>query len=217
MIRDPPFSTNAPVTLKMKLSPAPPLSVTVAPLRMTLSAHTTVGAEPPPVVLIVVDPVLAGWLWSHVPWPLQPAVVHALLSVSAHGVLFDANRCVCTHTPRSGLVPHTSQLAVVHVLPSVSEHGVLTCGVHLPLVESQPLLHSSAGGQTLLPWFWSHTPCPSQPAVVHALPSLSAHGVLFDANMCVCTHPPRPVLSSQPAVVHVLPSVSAHGVLASAA
>src|SRR5437764_7316964 len=123
--------------------------------------------------------------------------------------------CVCTHTPRSGLVPSISHPAVVHVLPSVSPHGVLTCGVHCPLVVSQPWLHSSAGGQALLAWFWSHTPCPSQPAVVHALPSLSAHGVLFDANMCVCTHTPRPVLSSQPAVVHVLPSVSEHGVLAS--
>jgi len=27
------------------------------------------------------------WFWSHVPWPLQPAVVHALPSVSVHGVL----------------------------------------------------------------------------------------------------------------------------------
>src|SRR5256886_17367170 len=90
------------------------------------------------------------------PFPLEPAVVHALLSVSAHGVLFDANRCVCTHTPSSGLVPLTSQPAVVHVLPSVSVHGVLVCGVHCPLVVSQPLLHSSAPGQTLLLWFWSH-------------------------------------------------------------
>src|SRR5438034_1180959 len=157
------------------------------------------------------------WFWSHLPCPLQPAVVHALPSLSAHGVLFSANRCVCTHTPSSGLVPLTSQPAVVQVLPSVSVHGVLACGVHCPLVVSQPWLHSSAGGQTLPLWFWSHTPCPSHPAVVHALPSLSAHGVLFSANRCVCTHTPRPVLSSQPAVVHVLPSVSAHGVLASAA
>src|SRR6266568_6705497 len=125
--------------------------------------------------------------------------------------------CVCTHTPRSGLVALTSQPAVVHVLPSLSVHGVLACGVHCPLVVSQPLLHSSAGGQTLELWFWSHTPCPSQPAVVHALLSLSAHGVLFSANRCVCTHTPTPELSSHPAVVHVLPSVSPHGVLTSAA
>src|SRR5205823_14452710 len=115
---------------------------------------------------------------------LQPAVVHALLSVSAHGVLFDANMCVCTHTPCSELAPLISHPAVVHTLPSVSVQGVLVFGVHFPLVVSQPPLHSSAGGQTLLPWFWSHTPCPLHPAVVHALPSLSAHGVLFDANMC---------------------------------
>src|SRR5206468_1785806 len=137
--------------------------------------------------------------------------------------------CVCTHTPSSALVVLISQPAVVHVLPSVSVHGVLACGVHCPLVVSQPLLHSSAGGQTLLLWFWSHTPCPLQPAVVHALLSLSAHGVLFSATRYVC--PPTPTLDatpfrsisalvaliSQPAVVHVLPSVSAHGVLTSAA
>src|SRR5438105_1651275 len=340
MIRDPPFSTNFPVTLMMKLSPATPLSVTTAPFRTTSPTQTTVGAVPPPVALMVVEllmlvrltvhvwlaasadaamaalisalrswpvstlptvpepllekvapaarrtspvtnslpviercplgpmqmsptmppggPVMSTfepsssrtvqsvaaptivfaqslvdwmplWLWSHAPCPLQPAVVHALPSLSAHGVLFDANMCVCTHTPSSGLVPLTSQPAVVHVFPSVSVHGVLACGVHSPLVVSQPLLHSSARGQTLLLWFWSHTPCPSQPAVVHALPSLSAHGVLFSANRCVCTHTPTLdataagfvtpgiSLSSHPAVVHVLPSVSAHGVLTSAA
>src|SRR6266567_1634325 len=136
--------------------------------------------------------------------------------MSAHGVLFEANMCVCTHTPSSGLPGLSSQPAVVHVLPSLSVHGVLACGVHCPLVVSQPLLHSSAPGQTFVLWFWSHTPCPLQPAVVHALPSLSAHGVLFDANMCVCTHTPSSGLVgliSQPAVVHVLPSVSVHGVL----
>src|SRR5690242_20463527 len=123
--------------------------------------------------------------------------------------------CVCTHTPRSALVALISQPAVVQVLPSVSVHGVLVFGVHCPLVVSQPPLHSSAGGQTLLAWFWSHTPWPSHPAVVHALPSVSAHGVLVDANSCVCTHTPAfDALSSHPAVVQVLPSVSVHGVLA---
>src|SRR5436190_1563734 len=137
--------------------------------------------------------------------------------------------CVCTHTPSSALFVLISQPAVVHVFLHVALPILLVCGVHSPLVVSQPLLHSSAGGQTLLPWFWSHTPCPSQPAVVHALPSLSAHGVLFSANRCVCTHTPTLdataagfvtpgiSLSSHPAVVHVLPSVSAHGVLTSAA
>jgi len=121
--------------------------------------------------------------------------------------------CVCTHTPTAGSVPLISHPAVVHTLPSVSVHGVLVFGVHCPLVVSQPPLHSSAGAQTLVLWPWSHTPCPLQPAVVHALLSVSAHGVLFDANMCVCTHTPRSPLASQPAVVHVLPSVSVHGVL----
>src|SRR5438477_3082991 len=101
--------------------------------------------------------------------------------------------------PSSTLFPYTtlfrSQPAVVHVLPSLSVHGVLACGVHSPLVVSQPPLHSSAGGQTLLLWFWSHTPCPSHPAVVHALPSLPAHGVLFDANRSVCTHTPSSVVA----------------------
>src|SRR5438876_9431455 len=98
--------------------------------------------------------------------------------------------CVCTHTPSSGLVPLTSQPAVVHVLPSVSVHGVLVCGVHSPLVVSQPLLHSSAPGQTLLLWFWSHTPCPLHPAVVHASPSLPPHAVLFAPTTCVLSPAP---------------------------
>src|SRR2546428_196505 len=116
--------------------------------------------------------------------------------------------CVCTHTPSSSSDGRAWQPAGVLVLPSVSAHGVLVCGVHFALVVSQPLLHSSARGQTLLLWFWSHTPCPLQPAVVHALLSLSAHGVLFDANRCVCTHNPSSelvVVVLQPAVVHVLP------------
>src|SRR5206468_23904 len=162
---------------------------------------------------------LLPWFWSHTPWPLQPAVVHALLSLSAHGVLFAANMCVCTHTPSSALVVQIGRASCRHVLQSAAAHGVLVCGVHFPLVRSQLLLHSSAPGQTLLLWFWSHTPCPLQPAVVHALLSLSAHGVLFEANMCVCTHTPSSalvVLISQPAVVHVLPSVSVHGVRKSA-
>src|SRR5437764_11446236 len=116
--------------------------------------------------------------------------------------------CVCTHTPSSGLVPLTSQPAVVHVLPSESVHGVLVCGVHSPLVVSQPLLHSSAPGQTLVPWLWSHTPCPLQPAVVHALLSLSAHGVLFEANRCVCTHTPSSALLSHAALPPALHAFS---------
>src|SRR5438876_1105866 len=88
-----------------------------------------------------------------VPLTSQPAVVHVLPSLSVHGVLFDANMCVCTHTPSSALVVLTSQPAVVHVLPSVSFLRVALPILHSPLVVSQPWLHSSAGGQTLLPWF----------------------------------------------------------------
>src|SRR5438128_2101885 len=95
--------------------------------------------------------------------------------------------CVCTHTPSSGLVALISQPAVVHVLPSLSVHGVLACGVHSPLVVSPPLLHSSAPGQTFVLWFSSLTPCPLQPAVVHELPSVSAHGVLACCGVHVPT------------------------------
>src|SRR5438093_3967048 len=156
------------------------------------------------------------WVWSHTPWPLQPAVVQVCPSVSVQGVLSLANMCVCTHTPRSGLVPLTSQPASVQALLSVSVHGVLTFGVHCPLVVSQPPLHSSVGGHVLLAWVWSHTPAPLQPAVVHALPSVSGHGTLSCWNMWFCAHTPRSGLvglSSQPAIVQMLPSVSVHGVL----
>src|SRR5438093_645385 len=130
-IRDPPFRTNLPVTLMMKESPETPLSVTVLPLRTTSPTQTTVGAAPPPVALMVVALEM-----------LLRVIVHGRLAASAHGVLFDANRCVCTHTPRVESVALTSHPAVVHVLPSVSPHGVLAgCGVHFPVVVSHPLLH----------------------------------------------------------------------------
>src|SRR5205809_647550 len=122
--------------------------------------------------------------------------------------------CVCTHTPRSGLAALTSQPASVHTLPSESAHGVLTFGVHWPVVGSplpEPLPVSRHG---LAMWLWSQTPGPLQPAVVQALLSLSGHGVLSVANVCVCTHTPlvgSPGLASQPAIVHTLPSVSVHG------
>src|SRR5207244_3828766 len=136
--------------------------------------------------------------------------------VSGQGVLSLANMWFCTHTPSSELVGLTSQPAIVHTLPSVSVHGERVFGVHCPLVASQPPLHSSAAGHVLVMWFWSHTPAPLQPAVVQALLSLSGHGVLSVANVCVCTHTPRSGLvglTSQPAIVHTLPSESVHGVL----
>ena len=70
--------------------------------------------------------------------------------MSAHGVLFDANMCVCTHTPSSGLVGLISHPAVVHLLPSVSAHGGLVFGVHFPVVVSQTPLHSSGDGHVLI-------------------------------------------------------------------
>src|SRR5438094_427162 len=152
-------------------------------------------------------------VWTQLP-ASQPAVVQASLSVSGQGVLSLASMCVCTHTPRSALFGLISQPAIVHTLPSVSVHGVLVFGVHWPLVVSQPPLHSSAAGHVLVMWFWSHVPAPLQPAVVQALPSLSVHGVLLVANVCVCTHTPlvgSVGLASQPASVHTLPSVSVHG------
>src|SRR5207244_6780047 len=156
------------------------------------------------------------WFWSHVPAPLQRAVVQALLSLSGHGALSVANVCVCTRTPSSALVGLTSQPASVHTLPSESVHGVLVFGVHWPLVVSQPPLHSSTPGHVLVTWFWSHTPAPLQPAVVQALLSVSGHGTLSGSNMWFCTHTPSSALvglSSQPAIVQMLPSVSVHGVL----
>src|SRR6266702_1758769 len=110
--------------------------------------------------------------------------------------------CVCTQTPRLGSLALISQPASVHTLPSVSVHGVLTFGVQLPLVASQPPLHSSAGGHVLLAWFWSHTPAPWQPAIVHTLLSESVHGVLvFGVHWPVVVSQP-PLHSSAPG--HVL-------------
>src|SRR5205823_175877 len=140
--------------------------------------------------------------------------LHASPRRSSDRVLSLSNMCVCAHTPSSGLVGLSSQPAIVQMLPSVSVHGVLVFGVQLPLVASQPPLHSSAGGHVLLAWLWSHTPAPLQPAVVQAVRSLSGHGGLSVANVCVCTHTPgvgSPGLASQPASVHTLPSVSVHG------
>src|SRR5439155_5552724 len=181
---------------------------------LTFGVHLPLVASQPPLHSSGPGHVLVMWFWSHTPAPLQPAVVQALLSLSGQGVLSVANVCVCTHTPRSGLVALISQPAIVHTLPSESVHGVLFCGVHWPVVGSQPPLHSSAAGHGLVMWFWSHTPAPLQPAVVQALLSLSGHGVLSVANVCVCTHTPlvgSPGLASQPAIVHTLPSESVHG------
>src|SRR5215831_18463101 len=106
------------------------------------------------------------WLWTQTPSPLcvsQPAVVPALPSLSVHGVLGDFG--VFTHWPE---VPWPG--VVLHAL-SLHSSGV------------------QVGGPM---WLWTQTPsplCVSQPAVVHALPSLSVHGVLGDFG--VFTHWPE--------------------------
>src|SRR2546422_881591 len=86
----------------------------------------------------------------------QPAVVHKLPSVSAHGVLFAANMCVCTHTPSSCFFNDTSPTEIFPLSLPDALPILLVFGVHFPLVVSQTPLHSSAGGQTLALWFWSH-------------------------------------------------------------
>src|SRR5438094_324335 len=99
--------------------------------------------------------------------------MHAFPSVSAHGVLFDANRCVCTHTPTPAVF--SSHPAVVHAFPSVSAHGVLFDANRCVC---------------------THTPTPavfsSHPAVVHVFPSVSPHGVLAGCGVhcpVVVSHP----------------------------
>jgi len=57
--------------------------------------------------------VFTWWLWLQTPWPSQPAVVQALPSVSAHGVLsgFD----VLVHAPVSWLHVESTHSAIGHV------------------------------------------------------------------------------------------------------
>src|SRR5436190_1737897 len=105
------------------------------------------------------------WFWSQTPWPLQPAVVQALPSVSEQGVLPLANMCVCTHTPLVRSVGLASQPAIVHTLPSVSVHDVLTFGVptqvpafgpssgHTRSVHSSPAQGTGHWGMAADPWF----------------------------------------------------------------
>src|SRR5207249_4613275 len=156
----------------------------------SFGVHLPLVAPRPPLHWSVGGHVLLVWLWSQTPAPLQPAVVHALPSVSGHGTLSCSNMWFCTHTPRAGLVGLSSQPASVQMLRSACVHGVLVFGVHCPLVVSQPPLHSSAPGHVLVTCFWSHTPAPLQPAVVHASPSASGHGTLSCSNMWFCAHTP---------------------------
>ena len=81
-------------------------------------------------------------------------------------------------------MPNPSHPAVVHSTPSVSVQGVLSglggCS-HRPVcvLHGGSSVHSLvSGGHTVTTCVCVQVPCPSQPAVVHALPSVSPHGVL---------------------------------------
>src|SRR5207249_5238405 len=209
-IRDPPFRTNLPVTLRMKESPATPFSVTVLPLRTTSFTHTTVGAVPPPVALMVVALLMLGRLIVHVrPAASADAAMAALISVvrstpvrtppTVPEPLFEK---VAPEARRT--LPVTNSLPVMERCPLGPMQMSPTMPPGGPVMSTfepsssrtvQSVAAPTIGLAQLLVdwmtmWLWSHVPCPLQPAVVHALLSLSAHGVLFDANMCVCKHTP---------------------------
>src|SRR5262249_19611276 len=84
------------------------------------------------------------WVWTHCP-ASQPALVHALLSESVHGVLSGTGGWL--QAPGAGALARSW----VHALLS--------------------------GVQTVVMGVWTHCPA-AQPALVHALPSECAHGVL---------------------------------------
>src|SRR5439155_1248396 len=123
--------------------------------------HTTVGAVPPPVALMVVASMMLGRLIVHVrPAASADAAMAALISVvrstpvrtppTVPEPLFEK---VAPEARRT--LPVTNSLPVMERCPlgpmqmsptmpavrSVSVHGVLTFGVHFPLVVSQPPLH----------------------------------------------------------------------------
>src|SRR6266852_1015649 len=148
----------------------------------------------------------------------------------------------------AGLASHP---AVVQLLPSVSAQGVLASGVvvQAPVVVLHTLLVQASPVQVCCWCVWTQTPtvglpgAASQPAVVQALPSVSAQGWLTSGAVsqapvvvlhtllvqaspvqvccwCVWTQTPTvglPGAAPQPAVVQLLPSVSAQGVLVSGA
>src|SRR5205823_5902095 len=194
----------------MKESPATPLSVTVLPLRTTSCTQTTVGVVPPPVALMVVASLMLVRLIVHA-WL-------AALADAAMAALISALRSTPFWTPPTvpgplleRVAPEARRTLPVTNSPPVIERCPLgpmqmspTMPPGGPVMSTfepsssrtvQSVAAPTIGLAQLLVdwmtmWLWSHVPCPLQPAVVHALLSLSAHGVLFDANMCVCTHPP---------------------------
>src|SRR2546422_249505 len=127
------------------------------------------------------------WFWSHVPAPLQPAVVQALLSLSGHGVLSVANVCVCTHTPSSALLGLISQPASVHTLPSESVHGALAFGVPRPLPASQPPLRRTRAGHASPAQGTGHCGMAADPWFPACRPLL--HVASPSAKAAACTKP----------------------------
>src|SRR2546422_1079034 len=108
------------------------------------------------VVVVVVVVVHKMWLWSQTPWPLHPAVVQLLLSVSVHGVLLG--------------VGGWSQLPVCGLHGGSCVHSLLSGGHTVTMwFWSQPSMSPSFGEELSVPL---------QPAFVHALPSVSLQGVL---------------------------------------
>src|SRR5262245_8058196 len=108
------------------------------------------------VVLTVVVVTQTMCIWSHMPAPSQPAVVHWFWSVSGHGVLSGVGGY--THPPVCGLQNWGSV------------QGLLSGGQTVVMwFWSQPSRIAPAGEELSVPL---------QPANVQRLPSVSPHGVL---------------------------------------
>ena len=176
MIRDPPFSTNFPVALMMKLSPATPLSVTTAPFRTTSPTQTTVGAVPPPVALMVIELLM-----------LVRSTVHVWLAASA-----DAAMAALISALRSWSVstlPTVPEPLFEKVAPAERRTSPVTNS--LPVIDSLPLgpMQTSPtmppGGPV------TDTDPPSSERTVQsvAAPTIGLAQLLPPGfTLCVCTH-----------------------------
>src|SRR2546425_7550602 len=180
MILDPPFRTNLPVTLMMKLSPAVPLSVTTAPFRTTSFTQTTVGTLPPPVALMVVELLM-----------LSRVTVHFWLAAefdAAMAALISALRSTPVCTP-----PTVPEPLLENVAPEDSRTLPVTNS--LPVIESFPL-----GPMQMSPMIPPGGPVmstfdPSSSSTVQSLaaPTIGLAQLLPPGfTWCVCTHCPTP-------------------------
>src|SRR5947208_1576803 len=163
------------------------------------------------------------WVWTHTP-PSQPAVVHALLSVSVHGVLSVTLMCWVTQTPASqpgvlqapgmaltGLRALSAEQAVLSVTLMwartqwpASQPGVL----QLPgmAVTGLPALSAEQAVLSVtLMWARTHWPA-SQPGVlqlpgmaVTGLPALSVVQGVLSVTGVVVQRPIRPASAPCPA------------------